>query len=277
MPAYSGDFAKDNFTMNRLTDVDILIIGSSRAVHHYDSELLIDSINHYMQSSYTIYNAGLDGNFLNHNACRLESILDRYHPKLLIFEIGESELKASGGGIRSSIAQMAPYYQLTKQAKQYLDRVDLKTRIQMQSAMYRFNNKPMRIISSYLTPADANKGYKPLHGELTHHNPVDSNSKDTELSAYSLQSLTQVINKCKALGINFVIVSSPRYQAADNNKQLAHICHAANVPYIEIYNENVFNSHPDYFKDAAHLNDKGAKVFTTMIFERLKPLIDNMK
>ncbi|MBQ2702662.1 MAG: hypothetical protein IJF63_02230, partial [Alistipes sp.] len=98
IPDFSGHLAKDNFTMNRLTDVDVLIVGSSRASHHYDAQLLIDSINNYTQSSYSIYNAGIDGNFLNHNACRLESILDRYQPKLVIFEIGESELSESGGG-----------------------------------------------------------------------------------------------------------------------------------------------------------------------------------
>ncbi|MBQ2702661.1 MAG: hypothetical protein IJF63_02225 [Alistipes sp.] len=70
-----------------------------------------------------------------------------------------------------------------------------------------------------------------------------------------------------------IITSSPRYQASDNNKRLARICHEADIPYIELYNEEIFNAHSEYFKDAAHLNDTGAKVFTAMMFERLKPFI----
>ena len=273
IPDFSGHLAKDNFTMNRLTDVDVLIVGSSRASHHYDAQLLIDSINNYTQSSYSIYNAGIDGNFLNHNACRLESILDRYQPKLVIFEIGESELSESGGGIQSSISQMAPYYQLSKQAAAYLNRVDWKTRIQLQSAMYRFNNKPLRILSSFLIPSVANNGYDPLYGELTHHTVHENTTSAIALSTYSLQSLTQVFDKCKALGVILLITSSPRYQASDNNNRLARICHEADIPYIELYNEEIFNAHSEYFKDAAHLNDTGAKVFTAMMFERLKPFI----
>ena len=277
MPDHSGAFARDNFIMNRLKDTDVLIIGSSRASHHYDAQLLIDSINHYTQSTYTIYNAGTDACFLNYNACRLESILDRYQPKLVIFEIGESELVISDRDIQSSIAQMAPYYQYTKQATQYLNRINHKTWIQMQSAMYRFNNKALRIISSIMTPSVANNGYNPLYGEITHDAPDISKYGDIEFSPYSIQSLMQVIEKCKRLAVNFVIVSSPRYQTSTNNQRLADFCQAADVPFIEIYNDVIFNAHPNYFNDPAHLNDTGAKVFTAMIFERLKPLIDNMK
>lgn len=277
MPDYSGAFARDNFTMNRLKDFDVLIVGSSRASHHYDAQMLIDSINHYTQSTYTIYNAGIDGHFLNYNTCRIEAILDRYRPKLLIFEVGESELVVSNRDIQSAVSQMAPYYQFTQQATQYLNRINHKTWIQMQSSMYRFNNKTMQIISSIMTPSLANNGYDPLYGEILTYTPDISKYSDIELSPYSVQSLMQVIEKCKHLAVNFVIVSSPRYQTTTNNNRLADICLTTNIPYIEIYNEDIFNTHPNYFKDAAHLNDTGAKVFTSMLFERLKPHIEQMK
>lgn len=79
----SGDLAKDNYRLNRV-EADIVLVGSSRATTHYISNQLKDSICRLKDKEYTIYNAGLKGRFVNNNSCAVESILERYNPKLLL-------------------------------------------------------------------------------------------------------------------------------------------------------------------------------------------------
>ena len=56
LPDYaSGQIAKDNFRLNRIK-TDIIIVGSSRGVHHYNANQLCDSINNYIKKDYTLYN-----------------------------------------------------------------------------------------------------------------------------------------------------------------------------------------------------------------------------
>lgn len=270
IPDYSDQFAKDNYTMTRMKDVDIIVIGSSRASHHYDVQILAERINNFTGNSYSIYNAGIDGNFINHNACRIESILNRYCPKYIIFELSEYELRSSDI-MTSSIPQMAPYYKQIQPAKEYLDRVNCKTRILMQSSMYRFNSLPLRILNSFITPTSPNNGYEPLYGTSSPLQAAKDN--DLDISQYSLQSLKQVMEKCSKLGVNLIVVSSPKYKPTDNNDILQALCNEAKIAYINLYDNEEFNSHPEYFKDAGHLNDIGAKVFSAKLSEELKAII----
>ena len=63
---------------------DVLIMGSSRAHHHYDTPYLSDSLG------VDVYNAGYDGNGVILAYGILELVLERYQPKLIILDIEPS-------------------------------------------------------------------------------------------------------------------------------------------------------------------------------------------
>ena len=62
------------------SDEDILIFGSSRAAHHYVSQILTDSLN------LRCFNAGQDGNGIILQYGRWKMISERYSPKLIIYD-----------------------------------------------------------------------------------------------------------------------------------------------------------------------------------------------
>ena len=60
---------------------DVLILGSSRARHHYDTPFLSDTLG------LDVYNAGYDGNGVVLAVGILKMVLNRYCPKLVIFDV----------------------------------------------------------------------------------------------------------------------------------------------------------------------------------------------
>ena len=60
---------------------DILVLGSSRAHHHYDSPFLSDTLG------LDVYNAGYNGNGVVLAYGILEMAIKNYKPKLVIFDV----------------------------------------------------------------------------------------------------------------------------------------------------------------------------------------------
>ena len=271
MPSYSGQTAKSNFRLNRV-DTDILIIGSSRGAHHYVTSLLRDSINGYVGESLTAYNSAIDGEFVNSNSCAAEAVMDRYRPKLLIFEISEWEL--SGEQAVRDMEYSAGNYRNNKFVKKYIDEFGWKERVKMRCNMYRFNQKVLQIVSSYVKKGDMT-GYEPLqqtmevmprHVEMSH-----------TLDEYSLRNFERVLQIAHDKGVRLIIATSPSFRPEDGNAKSASICEKHDIPYIDCYDVAEFNEHPDYFKDGFHLNDKGAHAYTMLFYQRIKPFLDGMK
>lgn len=267
MPSYSGQLAKNNYRLNRV-DSDILIIGSSRGAHHYVTSQLCDSINRFTGRNYTGYNSSIDGNFINSNCCAAESVMERYSPKLLILEVSEWEL--SGGQAIRDMEFTAGNYRNNKVVKKYLDNLGWKERVKMKSNMYRFNQKTLRIVSSYIQKGEET-GYEPLYDKMT----VIPERKNNPhfYDEYSMTNFFRVLEKARKQGVNIVIVSSPSYRPVDGNEFLADICVNYNIPYIDCYNIDVFNNKPEWFKDVIHLNDDGAHEYTALFFDKLKPYL----
>lgn len=267
----SGQISKDNYRLNRLA-TDIVIIGSSRGSHHYVSTMLRDSINNYTGGDYTLFNGAIDGKFINSNSCAAESIMDRYTPKLLVFEVSEGEL--SGAQAERDLEFAAVNYNNNRFVKQYLDGLGWKERIKVSSNMFRYNRKLANIAASFIRKTEGT-GYEPLYKKMTVLPQVDSSKKTAprNIDDYSLNNFTRVLLTAHTKGILLVIATSPRFSPTDNNRFLAELCQEYSIPYIELYNLDLFNAHPEYFQDAGHLNDDGAHVYTEVFFEALKPYL----
>ena len=62
----------------------------------------------------------------------------------------------------------------------------------------------------------------------------------------------------------------------DKNEILIDVCSQYDVPYIDLYDLELFNRHPEYFRDPGHLNDKGAHIYTELFFKHLKPYLEEL-
>ncbi len=78
--AKGGSTANCEYIANRANE-DIIILGSSRAAHHYVPKIIEDSLG------MSCYNCGEEGNGVILAYGRLKMLTNRYKPKLIMYEI----------------------------------------------------------------------------------------------------------------------------------------------------------------------------------------------
>ena len=275
LPDFGDELCKTNYRLNRVK-TDVVIVGSSRARHHYCTSILADSVNAYLGTNYSFYNAGINGQFVDCNACTVESILNRYKPKLILFDTNADGFKTDKSQKR--LSRYEPFYKTNSKVKYYLDRMGWKEKMKIQINMYRFNNKAINIIGGLLYHNTPDDGYYPLYQIMT---ITDSKTKGKTKSQnkpndFSVESFDQMLTSCNNLNVKIIVASSPRYKPNGDNELIQSICYRHNIPYIELYNVDFFNNHPELFSNDSHLNDNGATIFTQMFFEELKPYLKGL-
>ncbi len=97
----SGLHYRTTYSMDS-TRAQILIIGSSRANHHYVPSVFEDSLHK------TFYNAGRDGNGTFYQLALLKTILKRYTPEIIVFDY--SSVFVKGTEEYDQMASLLPYY-----------------------------------------------------------------------------------------------------------------------------------------------------------------------
>lgn len=263
----SGDSRKINYAI-RKCNADVLIMGSSRANHHYNPQIITDSLG------ISCYNLGIDGSgaILMDGFYRL--ITQRYVPKLIIYELTPSfdlyQNPADANNTRY-LTQLKPYYR-EGCLKQLFDDVDRYERIKLNSGLYRYNTSCLNLFLSYLGHGtiDGN-GYLPLVGVMGDYKPFEVES-DKKIDTLKIKYLKQLIADCKEKGTQLLFVVSPRFGATTSIEYQPgfEICRQSGCDVLDYYCNPNFISTKEFFKDSYHLNDVGATEFTKTIVKHLK-------
>lgn len=266
----SGDSRKINYAI-RECNADILIMGSSRANHHYNPQILSDSLG------LSCYNLGIDGSgvILMDGFYRL--ITQRYIPKYIIYELTPSfDLYEYAGDANNTryLTQLKPYYR-EDCLKQLFDDVNGCERLKLYSGLYRYNTSCFNLFISFLKGKvlDGN-GYEPLHGVMTVVKRNKRNNKDSilQIDTLKIKYLTEFIRDCKANGTMIFFVVSPSYRATSSidYQPLFEICRKEGCEVIDCYCDPNITFITDYFKDSYHLNKNGADAFSTRVANNIK-------
>ena len=122
-------------------------------------------------------------------------------------------------------------------------------------------------------------GYVPLDAKMT---AADAEREIASLQAPSppdariVGNFSRMLAAANAKGVPIVVVSSPGFHSRQEQGTLDSLCRDAGVPYIDMFGMELFDEHPEWFADVYHLNDDGARVFTALFFERLRPILDSI-
>lgn len=263
----SGDSRKINYAI-RECNADILIMGSSRANHHYNPQILSDSIG------LSCYNLGIDGSgaILMDGFYRL--ITQRYAPKLIIYELTPSfdlyQNVADANNTRY-LAQLKPYYR-EDCLKQLFDDIDGSERMKLHSGLYRYNTSCLNLFRSYIGHGTLNSnGYLPLYGVMNDYKPFEVDA-DNAVDTLKVKFFKQFISDCKENGTKLLFVVSPRFGATTSigYQPLFDICKQEDCEMLDYYCHPSFVSTKEFFNDSYHLNDVGAAEFTKTIAYHIK-------
>ena len=247
---------------------DVVIIGSSKASRHYVPKMLEDSLG------MTVYNCGQDGCFFLYQNCIINMLLDRYNPKIIIWDIQPSTFTIYDRDEYQNIRYLSPYYDHSLWAKRYIDSESSKMPVRMQSRMFAYNSK----VLNYLFPlisggSKTENGYIPLPNEGYNY-PEKRRSEESEVQ-YSpnkkyLSLLSATLERCEEKGVAVQLFISPEYNY-ESDAYLAAVKDIGRVSFdkgVRCHNyHSLTTCDSTMFKDACHLNDKGARIYTEKVVQ----------
>ncbi len=265
MPYTQSEGARANYYIYN-TDADVVVIGASRAVHHYVPEVLSDSLG------MNVVVTGRNGHDFIYNSCILHSILERYTPKLVIFDLGEGWIT---GSCMNRIASLNPYYKTDKYIKETIEETgDWTTRVLMHSNMYRYNGKLLKMLNGYIAASEIRDGYIPISNDpnlRTTNTELKRKDETLEVNENELKHLQDIFEWSKQYGFDLIVFDSPRYLLnVENYKNITPLCEEYSIPCFDLSNDSLFLSHPEWFKDESHLNDTGAHIYSSQIIKVIK-------
>ena len=269
--AISGSSEKNKYICDR-TSEEILIMGSSRAVHHYDPTIIEDSLG------LSCYNCGYDG-CGSITAYGLLSILtERYSPRAILYEITPEfdYLKADKDNTKY-LGPLKMFYDRNGIDSIFI-KIDAKEQFKMQSRMYRMNSSFIQLLSENMMKRNLTvKGYHTKKQVMEYEPTIQEEDIDLEYDSLKMDCLNRIIEICKNKHINLVFYVSPSYK---NNCFLKYqyakaLADKKKISFINHSCDTAFVNRKDLFYDAGHMNHDGATSYTRFIILELRNTFEN--
>lgn len=248
-------------------NADIVVMGSSRAHHHYVCSVITDN------TRLSSYNAGLDGNGIVTATGLYELMKERYTPKVVLYDVVPAfdiNVYAEDGNNTRYIGWLRPYF-YHPQVKNIICRIDSSEKLKNLSTMFRYNGKIFDLLKDQVVSNDYTKdGYAPLWGEMDKPPVVTVPENIIVLDTLKLNMVNEFIVRMSHSDTRLIMIASPRYGATSSDvfNPVKDMCRLYGIEFWDYYTEIEFQR-MDYFKESMHLNNKGAVAFSERVAQRL--------
>lgn len=268
LPDHGGEICEVNYAINRACP-DIVILGSSRANHHYNCSIISDKFGK------TVYNAGIDGTNILYSRCVLQQILSRKIPDMVVLELNVGCLFDEN---TVDIKQCRLFADMSPDLESIVQQYGMSQSLYVNS--YRYNSSVLNILSNIILQkkhAGNNNGFIPLaNTNLYSGLDWEYRNIDGVLNANTLEEFVSILNIAQKYGFRLIVVSSPvRYLYNTNNlstKTIENLCDEYGVIFLDNSQLPYFKEHDEYMKDANHLTGEGANVYTDYFLNQLDSL-----
>ena len=240
-------------------DADILVLGSSRANHHYNPAIL-DSIGG------TAYNGGMDGRYL--------MCAEKYVPKIVIYEITPEFDYLIYGQNSKYFGFLRPYYDKPG-IKQIFERFDNPfEHLKMHSQMYRNNSKILAYVRDLLVE-NKQRGFYPQYGSLNQNFKENKGMSKFEVDSVKLTLMEELVKETAKRGSKLFFAISPRFSNVKPEGVMPmyepglDLARKYNVPVLNYVFTHRLSDKSDMFVDYVHMNDNGAEIYSRMIVSQI--------
>lgn len=257
-----------HYTINEVNE-QVLIMGNSRANHHFVPQILSDSLG------MTVYNCGRDGQPFEYSVAMIYAVLQRYAPEMIIVDFEPTSFDAKQNN-DFSCSQLYPYYQKDSLFAKIILHEDPLNRYKMILKMYQNNSQLIDLLKLFLVNHKINNGYSPLSEKGYKYPSLRKVEYDTtgKVDNFKIEMLNHCIQLCKEKEVKLVFSISPRFRQSNmeklkSSKILADIFKNNDISLIDMRDNSVIRDSSMY-KDAAHLNHKGAEAFSKLFVNIVK-------
>lgn len=274
-----GDTSKNYYIAN-VSEDDVLVLGSSHAVRHYVPSIIQDSLD------LTCYNCGEPGCGIIPAYARYKMIAERHKPKLVIYEITPEYDYLVADEYSKYLGRVKQYANKKPVAELYQTFGDDLDPLRLLSNMYRNNSCLLQNMIDIAVPANDYRGYGPLYGELSEadanmssQTQVEKDLKSNEIDSLKLSYLEKLFEETKKDGVKLICVISPIFSATpqqlnDKYTPAVNLCKKYGFPFVDNRYLSGISERKELFQDLGHLNDKGARQYTSSLITELRVYID---
>ena len=269
-----GIFRRQIYCLTESQD-ELMILGSSRAAHHYVPQIFEDSLR------MSCYNAGSDGMCIYYHYGILASRIQRgCPPKMVVLEVIGTDAEVSQGAtfsLDAALDRYAPHYGEFTEIDSLFAFNGWKEKVKLMSKTYKYNSKLVQTIKCNYIQWPEDRGYEALNGVMKiseGEQVIDvlaTSSAQPDIEERKLVYLQKFIDDCKDNNIDLVMCYSPYYGQTTLTSicMIQEIAEKNDVMFLD-YGDDARFQKPEYFQDASHLNDLGAKEYSKEIVKRLK-------
>jgi len=250
-------------TVARGVKHDILIMGSSRACHHYDPRVISCA------TGMSTFNSGQDGNGIILMYGLLSMNLEHNTPKIIIYDVTpeyDIQVYDDDSNLRY-LALLKPFYH-HPEIHDLIRDVSPKESVKLLSNLYRYNSNWLTIVNDYFKgQEDPFQGYKPVYNRLSSLSQNQIEESERIIDPIKQRFLQSMIRLVKERGIKLFFVFSPKAGHWDSSvfSPIETLCQAEGIPYFNYYFDEDLSTRPELFNDMYHLNDEGASLFSAKI------------
>jgi hypothetical protein len=251
-------------------DANVLIFGSSRAMHQYNPDIISDVLR------LSCFNAGYDGQNILYHKALFDVITERYNPKIIILDVNTSELDVNKSSY-DSLAVLNPYVKKHPVLWETLILRSPFEKIKHFSGIYPYNSLLGRIIMGNLrfkTRDISINGFTAQKG-VWNDSLEEIEYDEKRLDINKINAFNKFLYDSKKRGITVYVVLSPMFRKIVNYstsiKYIREECARQDVPFISYQNNNYFFDKGLFF-DPSHLNYIGADIFSSDISNLLKTM-----
>lgn len=242
---------------------DILIFGSSRASHHYIPELISQ------KTGLSCYNLGRDGMKLKYYEALLKAVLSYHIPKIVILDLDLTDFEIGNDEEQRLTTVFMPYINRSKKVHDLIYTESKKEfSLANISSLYRVNSLPISILQHHLEIGQKQfNGYEPLIGSMPKIERVRYiENKTYKESADKLAAFENFVKETQAKKIKLYVLISPgmkilKYNGIKTADSILSKYDLRTYNYSELFEPDAY----DIFYDGTHLNENGAKAFTSTV------------
>ena len=145
------------------------------------------------------------------------------------------------------------------------------------SHLYRYNAKGMEILGGFFVNHREGEDHGFFKVEGTNDKSIKLIEEETSKGIDSLKVayIHKFIDICHSNNIKLVFMISPRYSTISTTHYdaLKDIARKNDIPFLDYHTDGLFLDHPEYFKDNGHMQEEGARAFTSVFASDLKRVL----
>ena len=265
----SGIDSRTTYSIEK-TRADVLIFGSSTAIHDYIPGTFEKRLN------LSTYNVGRDGISILYDYAVLKTILKRYTPKIIILDFEKEEFSRSQESY-DRLSSLLPYYKAHPEIDSIVDLRGPYEKYKMISSIYPYNSLVFTISAGN---SEFNKkrredinGFVPLYRTWSDPIKFDNSFLHEDVDSNKVRVYESFIRDCVSANVELYIISSPLFVKPDyvNNSVVLGkaIADKNKVSFFDYSQDTVILHNRNLFADIAHLNVSGATVYSNKVIDRI--------